>query len=127
MERRDFFGIASVLAATTYLSGCNSDNTTAAAAATTTTTPDASTAATKPEGAVTLYYEFRIASPEVAGLVSAVNAYAPQLDTKAGFLSVQLKNTVGTSTMVQNLPVELKGALKSAHKDAVAAGLRPQV
>ena len=116
MNRRDFFTTAGLLTATTYMSACGSNNSAQAEA----TQP-------KPTGAVSLYYEFKIAGPEIQTMMTNISSQATALDSKTGFLSLSLKQMIGDSTMVNNfLPdTGLKGVLKSAYVDAAQAGRRP--
>lgn len=119
MKRRDFFGVVAVAATGLNLASCmgssNAEN------ATCTSTSELSSHT----GAITLYYEFRIAGPENANMLAAVDALNASLAAKDGFLSLSLKNTVGDSTMVKNYPKELKGVLGTAYKDGFAAGRMP--
>ncbi len=78
-----------------------------------------------PSGAVTLYFEFRIMEQFKDDMLAKVNAYAKALHGKKGFLSLQLKNMVGDSTMVHNYPTKLKGVLSSAYFDASKEGSMP--
>ena len=78
-----------------------------------------------PLGAVTLYFEFRIMEKFKDDMLIHVNEYAKKLNEKKGFLSLQLKNMVGDSTMVHNYPTALKGVLKSAYFDASKEGSLP--
>ena len=71
-----------------------------------------------PSGAVTLYFEFRIIQKFKDDMLKQVNIYAKELHRKKGFLSLQLKNMVGDSTMVHNYPTRLKGVLSSAYFEA---------
>jgi len=116
MNRRDFFTTAGLLTATTYMSACGSNNSTQAEA----TLP-------KPTGAVTLYYEFKIAGPEIAGVMANISAQVTALKAKTGYLGLSFKELIGDSTMVNNLlpNTGLKGVLKSAYIDAAKAGRRP--
>ncbi len=114
MNRREFFTTAGILSATTYMSACGSS----------TSTAQEQTQA-KPTGAVSLYYEFKIAGPEIRNLMSNVSNQATALDSKTGFLSLSLKQMIGDSTMVNNFDPSLKGVLRSAYVDAAQAGRRP--
>ena len=78
-----------------------------------------------PSGAVTLYFEFRIMEQFKDDMLAKANAYAKALHAKKGFLSLQLKNMVGDSTMVHNYPTKLKGVLSSAYFDASKEGSMP--
>ncbi len=82
-----------------------------------------------PEGAVTLYYEFKIAGPEIKKMIQNISLEAKRLKNIGGFLSLSLKLMIGDSTMVNNfLPdTGLKGVLKSAYIDAAMAKRRPFV
>jgi hypothetical protein len=120
MKRRDFFAVAGAAVVTGLnLASCINDST-----ATTTTAAQPSELDSH-TGVVTLYYEFRIAGPENANMLAAVDALSASLAGKAGFLSLSLKNTVGDSTMVKNYPTALKGVLGTAYKDGFAAGRMP--
>lgn len=122
MKRRDFFAIAGAAAITGLnLASCTNDST---AESTSTTAAQPSELDTH-TGAVTLYYEFRIAGPENTAMLAAVDALSLDLANKTGFLSLSLKNTVGDSTMVKNYPAALKGVLGTAYKDGFAAGRMP--
>lgn len=116
MNRRDFITTTGLVTATTVMSACGSSNSNNAEA----TQP-------KPTGAVSLYYEFKIAGPEVGSLMANVNAQAAALDGKTGFLSLSLKQMIGNSTMVNNFLPNLKGVLRSAYVDAAMRGRRPFV
>jgi len=116
MNRRDFFTTAGLLTATTYMSSCASSNST-----------QAEETQAKPEGAVTLYYEFKIAGPEIKNLMSNIGKQATALNAKTGFLSLSLKLMVGDSTMVNNFDPQLKGVLRSAYIDSAKMGKRPFV
>jgi len=116
MNRRDFLTTTGLVTATTVMSACGSSN-----------SAIAETTQTKPTGAVSLYYEFKVAGPELASLLSNVKAQATALDAKAGFLSLSLKQMLGDSTMVNNFLPDLKGILKSAYIDAAMKGRRPFV
>ena len=120
MKRRDFFGIAAIAVTGLNLASCAGDST----AESTTSTSSTSELDTH-TGAITLYYEFRIAGAENTAMLAAVDALSTDLASKDGFLSLSLKNTVGDSTMVKNYPVALKGALGTAYKDGFAAGRMP--
>lgn len=122
MKRRDFFGVMAVAATGLNLASCmgssNAENTA-------TTTASAISELATHTGVVTLYYEFRIAGPENATMLAAVDALSTSLAAKDGFLSLSLKNTVGDSTMVKNYPKELKGVLGTAYTDGFKAGRMP--
>ncbi len=123
MKRRDFFGVVAVAATGLNLASCmgssNAENTATAS------TTAASSELASHAGVVTLYYEFRIAGPENAAMLAAVDALSTSLAAKDGFLSLSLKNTVGDSTMVKNYPKELKGVLGTAYTDGFKAGRMP--
>lgn len=111
MDRRDFIALGSVLGASTVLNaGILKDDV---------------KGQKRPSGAVTLYYEFKIAGPQIKKIIKNISKYAKQLDMKKGFLSLSLKHMVGDSTMSKNLPVNLKGVLKSAFVDGAMEGSRP--
>jgi len=78
-----------------------------------------------PKGPVTLYFEFRIMGKFKDDMLKHINEYAEVLRKKRGFLSLQLKNMVGDSTMVHNYPTNLKGVLQSAYFDASKEGSLP--
>lgn len=113
MNRRDFMVTTGLLSGSVCMSACGGNNNGNNQAA--------------PSGAVTLYYEFRIAGPELQGMIGAVKAYTSELAGKTGYLSLSLKQMIGESTMVKNLPVGLKGVLKTAFLDAAKIGRRPFV
>jgi hypothetical protein len=100
MERRDFFGFTAMIGGGMLLSACNEGNATAAA----TTQP-------KPTGAVTLYYEIRVAGPEKATVLGNIDTLITAMTGKTGYLSLSLKQMTGESTMVKNYPNALKGVL----------------
>ena len=113
MERRDFLINAGVLSTSLALNACaNNSN-------------QIETEQTKPEGAVSLYYEFKIAGPEIQNMMKNISTQATALEGKNGFLSLSLKLMIGDSTMVKNLTPDLKGVLKSAYIDASKLGRRP--
>ena len=114
MNRREFFTTAGIISATTYMSACGSSNSTTQEQ----TQP-------KPAGALSLYYEFKIAGPEIQNMMSNVSTQATALESKTGFLSLSLKQMIGDSTMVNNFDPSLKGVLRSAYVDAAQAGRRP--
>lgn len=120
MNRRDFFTTSGLLVGTTYMSACGSTNDTPSQSS-----EIAEATQPKPTGAVTLYYEFKIAGPEIASMMTNMATLASDMDAKAGFLNMTLKQLVGDSTMVNNFTTDLKGVLKSAYFDAAAAGRRP--
>jgi len=113
MNRRDFMVTTGLLSSSVCMSACGGNN--------------SSHNQPAPSGAVTLYYEFRIAGPEIQGMISAINAYTSNLAGKNGYLGLSLKQMLGTSTMVNNLPINLKGVLKTAFLDAAKIGRRPFV
>ncbi len=114
MNRREFLTTAGLVSGSIYMSACGSNSSDAQ-----------EQSQPKPEGALTLYYEYKIAGPEIQQMVQNVAAQAQALENKPGFLSLSLKQMIGDSTMVNNLPVDLKGVLKSAFIDAAKAGRRP--
>jgi len=116
MNRRDFLTTTGLVTATTVMSACGSNN-----------SDNAEASQPKPTGASSLYYEFKIAGPEIPSLIANVNAQAAALDSSAGFLSLSLKQMVGDSTMVNNFLPDLKGVLRSAYIDAAMMGRRPFV
>ncbi len=75
---------------------------------------------TAPEGQVTQYFEFRVAPPVNSKVVELINTQAQALLSQNGFLSLSLKQMVGESTMVKNLPASYKGLLGNAHQEAIA-------
>jgi|GEM_PF-770945 len=121
MQRRDFFGVMAVAATGLNLASCMDDSTAILVDSPASTTSELETYT----GPVTLYYEFRLAGPERANMLAAVEALGLGLRTKSGFLSLSLKNTIGDSTMVKNYPANLKGVLGSAYRDGFAAGRMP--
>jgi hypothetical protein len=78
-----------------------------------------------PDGPVTLYYEFRLAEPENAAAIAAVQAQAAALNKSTGFLSLALKQMTGDSTMVKNYPESYKGVLAEAYLDGVRDKTQP--
>lgn len=121
MKRRDFFGVAAVATTGINLASCmDSSN-----AGNTATATFAENELETHTGAITLYYEFRIAGPENTAMLAAVDVLSSSLAAKDGFLSLSLKNTVGDSTMVKNYPKELKGVLGTAYTDGFKAGRMP--
>ncbi|MGZ8548198.1 MAG: hypothetical protein ACXWVX_09705 [Sulfuricurvum sp.] len=100
MERRDFFGFTAMIGGGMLLSACNQGD----AAAIATTQP-------KPTGAVTLYYEIRVAGPEKATVLGKIDSLITAMTGKAGYLSLSFKQMTGESTMVKNYPNSLKGVL----------------
>lgn len=117
MKRRDFLGAVAIAATGLNLASCSSDSTAES--------PVVPSELDSHSGPVTLYYEFRIAGPANAGMLTAVDALSSSLSGKDGFLSLSLKNTVGDSTMVKNYPSTLKGVLGTAYKDGFAAQRMP--
>jgi hypothetical protein len=85
----------------------------------------ASVAAPAPEGPVTLYFEFRVAASENAGLLAALQERAAAWRQAPGFLSLLLKQMTGDSTMVKNYPEAYKGLLAEAYLDGVKAHSQP--
>lgn len=79
----------------------------------------------KPEGPVTLYYEFRIAGPELEAMKNDINSLAALMGGKAGFLGLSLKLTTGRSTAVDNFLESYKGMLLNAYADAAKQGRAP--
>jgi len=77
-----------------------------------------------PKGPVTLYYEIRVAKPEVKALQTVLENQAKALKAK-GLLSFTMKQMVGDSTMVKNYPERYKGMLASAYKDGSNEGTLP--
>lgn len=111
MQRRDFLGFTAVVSGGMILTACGDSA--------------ANTAATqaKPEGAVTLYYEIRVAGPENAAVLDHVESLKSTMMGKTGFLSLSLKQMTGESTMVKNYPDILKGTLdRGFAQDATAPG-----
>jgi len=78
-----------------------------------------------PLGAVTLYFEFTLVEKFKDNMLLHINEYAKTLHRRKGFLSLELKNMVGDSTMVHNYPTNLKGVLSSAYFDASKEGSMP--
>lgn len=112
MNRRKFFKAAALTAVATQITGCGTDSTNTNTVTATDTSP------------ATLYYEFRIAKPEIAAMMSSMTAQATALEAKTGYLSMSVKQLIGDSTMVMNLNNSLKGILSSAYIDAANLGLR---
>lgn len=69
-------------------------------------------------GPVTVYYEFRIAQPEVQGMLDNVRDLASSLKLHEEFRGLSLKRMIGESTMVKNFPESYKGMLNTAYEDA---------
>jgi len=113
MERRDFLTTGALFTTSLYMNACGNSS------------DRLEEVQEKPQGAVTLYYEFNIAQPAISDMLLTVNSYVEVLNTKVGFLSLSLKNMIGESTMVKNFPNDLKGILKSAYVDAAQLGKRP--
>ena len=120
MNRRDFFGVAGVALTGVNLISCAS-NSDAASDSNTVSENELD----RHTGALTAFYEFRIAGPENQGLLNAVDSMSSTLASREGFLGLALKNVVGDSTMTKNYPDNLKGVLRSAQKDAFAAQKLP--
>lgn len=80
------------------------------------------------EGVFTASCSFRVAKPihqQVESKIKElVNTKINQYD---GFLGFSLKQMVGDSTMVKNLPASYKGALASAFKEGAESGSMPYV
>lgn len=121
MQRRDFLGAVALATTTLNLASCMDGS----EATDSTTTATSQSELETHNGAVTLYYEFRLAGPEKARMLAAVDDLAIRLRNQAGFLSLALKNIVGDSTMVKNYPANLKGILGTAYRDGFAAGRMP--
>ncbi|WP_345988622.1 hypothetical protein WCX18_00410 [Sulfurimonas sp. HSL1-2] len=101
MERRNFLGMGAVMAGAAILPA----------------TSYAATAEKKPEGAVTLYYEFRVPMPEKKRVHGNIDGLSSYLKGKQGFLSFSFKQMTGESTMVRNYPAHLKGVLDRGYAD----------
>ncbi|MBT8349566.1 MAG: hypothetical protein HKP62_09055 [Sulfurovum sp.] len=114
MQRRDFLINTGILSSTIVMSACGSNNSDVVAVD-----------QPIPDGAVTLYYEFKIAGPEIQAMMQNVGEEATALEEKTGFLGLSMKMMIGDSTMVNNMMPDLKGVLKSAYIDAAQVGRRP--
>jgi len=123
MQRRNFLGALALTTTALNLASCMDDSEAVDSTATATTATQSELASH--DGALTLYYEFRLAGPEKARMLAAVDELGLRLRNQAGFLSLALKNTVGDSTMVKNYPANLKGILGTAYRDGFAAGRMP--
>lgn len=77
------------------------------------------------DGVITLYAELRVAPPQHAALLAAVETLADRLRAAKGFIHLALKQMSGDSTMVKNYPEAYKGVLATAYLDGVAAGTLP--
>lgn len=78
-----------------------------------------------PAGPVTHYFEFRVAAPEQAGVMAALQERAAAWRQLPGFLSLMLKQMSGDSTMVKNYPEAYKGVLAEAYLDSAKARSQP--
>lgn len=119
MKRRDFLGAIAIATTGLNIASCRNDSN---------ANSESSTVINELEnhtGAVTLYYEFRLAGPERANMLAAFDALSANLSVQTGFLNMTLKNIVGDSTMVKNYPANLKGVLASAYKEGFAAQSMP--
>ena len=112
MERRNFLGTVGVLTAGACVSAFGSSD-------------KNEKEQSKPKGPVTLYYEFKIAAPAIKKMMANIEAETKKLDKQTGFLSLSLKMLVGDSTMVHNIPTNLKGVLRTAYIDGAYEGTRP--
>jgi hypothetical protein len=77
-----------------------------------------------PAGPITLYYEIKVAKPELKTLVNTLSQKAKELISK-GMLSFSMKQMVGDSTMVKNYPERYKGMLASSYEDGANEGTLP--
>ena len=71
----------------------------------------------KPTGALVLYYEFKIAGPQKAAMLTDIDNIITTLSAKAGFLGLTLKQTYGKSTAVDNMEEKFKQKLSTAYFD----------
>lgn len=82
------------------------------------------TTETLPKGPVTLYYEIRVAKPELKALQNTLKNKVPELK-KEGLISFSMKQMVGDSTMVKNYPPSYKGILASSYEESANKGMLP--
>ena len=113
MERRDFLTTGTLFMTSLYMNACGSNS------------EQVESTQEKPDGVITLYYEFNIAKPVISSMVLKMNDYLGVLNETSGFLSLSLKSMIGESTMVKNFSEDLKGVLKSAYVDSAQMGKRP--
>lgn len=113
MQRRDFLGFTAVVSGGMLLSACGDSDADSSQAPLDTQE--------KPQGAVTLYYEFRVAGPENMSVLSNVESLQSTLTNTTGFLSLSLKQMTGESTMVKNYPDALKGVLDRGYAQVASA------
>lgn len=113
MQRRDFLGFTAIVSGGMLLSACGDSDAD--------TIEDSADTQEKPEGAVTLYYEFRVPGPENTTVLTNVENLKTTLMAKGGFLSLSLKQMSGESTMVKNYPDALKGVLDRGYAQVAAS------
>ena len=113
MNRREFLGFTGMMATAGLTGVANASEKTMSVS-----TPEIT-------GAVTDYFEFRIAGPEIKNLMTKLKQLEVGLKKNPGFLSLSLKQMVGESTMVKNYPADLKGILGSAYADSAKQGSLP--
>lgn len=101
MQRRDFLGLSAAMTGVALFP----------------VSSFASTEDTKPVGALTLYYEFRVPSPEKKTVLEQIEHLSAHLEKQKGFLSLSFKQMTGESTMVRNYPNHLKGVLDRGYAD----------
>lgn len=109
MNRRDFLTTSALLGftATTMLQACeNTKN------------------SKDPSGNITLYYEIRVAKPELKEIKKLLKEKKKTL-ASYGLLNFSMKQMVGDSTMVKNYPESYKGILATAYKDGADENTLP--
>lgn len=111
MQRRDFLGLGAVMTGAAIFPSSSY----------------ASTADKKPDGAVTLYYEFRVPSPEKKTILNKMDNFSAHLKEQKGFLSLSFKQMTGESTMVRNYPNHLKGVLDRGYADINGNPTSPKI
>ena len=82
------------------------------------------TTTVNPTGTVTLYYEIRVAKPEVQPLQKLLQQQTETLKSK-GLISFSMKQMTGDSTMVKNYPEHYKGILATAYLEGANEGTLP--
>lgn len=113
MQRRDFLNFTAIVSGGMILSACGDSSAD--------TAPTATQTQPKPEGAVTLYYEIRVAEPENTTVLTNIESLKSEMLSKTGFLSLSLKQMTGESTMVKNYPDALKGVLDRGFAQTAAS------
>lgn len=111
MQRRNFLGLSAIMTGAAIFPASSY----------------ASTTDKKPDGAVTLYYEFRVPTPEKKTVLSKIDAFSGYLKGQKGFLSLSFKQMTGESTMVRNYPNHLKGVLDRGYADINGNPTSPKI